>query len=90
LKKISTFFIGCDFLCWNPIENPLSLVSKVLGTYVGLDEEVLEANLGIWELALSNASWDIELVNPKNPSFEFHVIIGNGINVLQWVNVTNL
>jgi hypothetical protein len=47
-------------------------------------------NLGIWELALSNASWGIELVNPTNPWFEFHVIISNGINVFQWVNVTNL
>jgi hypothetical protein len=45
----------------------LSLVSKVLGTYVGLDAEVFETNLGIWELALSNASWGIELVNPTNP-----------------------
>jgi hypothetical protein len=29
------------------MENPSSLVSKVLGRYVGLDEEVLEVNLGI-------------------------------------------
>jgi len=33
--------------CKNPIENPSSFVSKVLGTYMGLNEVVPEANLGI-------------------------------------------
>jgi hypothetical protein len=75
-------FVGCDFLCRNPIENPSSLVSKVLGIYVGFDEDqVPKTNLGIWELAFTIASWGIELVNPTNPSFEFHVITGNGIDV---------
>ncbi len=73
---------GCDFLCRNPIENPSSLVSKVLGIYVGFyDDQVPKMNLGIWELGLPIALWGIELVNPTNPSFEFHVIIGNGTDV---------
>jgi hypothetical protein len=42
------------------------------------------------QLAWTIASWGIELVNLANPSFEFHVIIGNGTNVLQCVKVTNL
>ncbi len=29
-------------------------------------------------------------MNPTNPIFEFHVIIGNGTNVLCWAKVTNL
>jgi hypothetical protein len=42
------------------------------------------------QLAWTIASWGIELVNLANPSFEFHVIIGNGTNVLQLVKITNL
>jgi hypothetical protein len=78
---MSVIFVGCDFLCGNPIENPSNLVSKVLGIYAGFDEnQVPKTNLGIWELALTIASWG-ELGNPTNPSFEIHVIIGNGTDV---------
>ncbi len=49
---------------------------------------------GLWvektQLAWTIVSWGIELVNLTKPSFEFHVIIGNGTNVLQRVMVTNL
>ncbi len=63
-------------------KNPSSFVSKVLGTYVGLDETVSKANLGIWEIVSSIASWGSELMNLTNTIFEFHVIIGSGTNVL--------
>lgn len=63
---------------------------KVLGTYVGIDGNVYEANFGIYQLAWTIASWGIELVNLANPSFELHVIISNGTNVLQRMKVINL
>jgi hypothetical protein len=61
-----------------------------MGTSMSLDEMILKLNLGIWEITLSIASWGMELVNLTNPIFEFHVIIGNGINVLLKAKVINL
>ncbi len=51
---------------------------------------VPESNPGICEITLSIASWGMELVNRTNPIFEFHVIIGNGINVLLEAKAINL
>jgi hypothetical protein len=39
--------VGCESFYKSLTKNPSSFVSKVLGTYVGLDEVVFKANLGI-------------------------------------------
>ncbi len=74
--------VGCELFYKSLTKNRSSLVSKVLGAYVGLDETISKANLGILEIVSSIASWGIELMSLANPIFEFHVIIGNGIDVL--------
>jgi hypothetical protein len=38
---------GCESLYKSLTKNPSRFVSKVLGTYVGLDEAVSKMNLGI-------------------------------------------
>jgi hypothetical protein len=61
--------VGCESFYQSLTKNPSNFVSKVLGTYMGLDEAVSKANLEIWEIVSSIASWGIELMSLSNPIF---------------------
>jgi hypothetical protein len=47
LNFFGAYLVRCESFYRNPLKNILSLVSKVLGTFVGQDEIVLEVDFGI-------------------------------------------